>query len=54
MTKDQERIRQLEDEVAALEEELEEALNPPPDWFAAPAELYEQMYARLHQGDGRM
>lgn len=47
MTKDQERIRQLEDEVAALEEDLEEALNPPPDWFAQP-EPYEQMYARLH------
>lgn len=41
------RILELENRIAELEEELDDLNHPPPDWFAQP-EPYEQMYARLH------
>jgi hypothetical protein len=46
----EERILELEEQIEDLEAELEAERNPPPDWFAAPPEPYEQMYARLHAG----
>jgi len=45
---DAERILELEERIAELEEEMDDLNHPPPDWFAAAPESYEQMYVRLH------